>query len=100
LFLVQAHCRFTLNFIEGGGAITREGTRAFLQGCMDVLLPVAAKLGTPTFGAKSERESLRAASADVDRPLGVPDFCLRELVVTLRRVPDRLRTAQAMEKSE
>jgi hypothetical protein len=71
LFLVQAHCRFTLNFIEGGGAITREGTRAFLQGCMDGLLSVAAKLGTPTFGAKSEGESLRAASADPDRPLGV-----------------------------
>jgi hypothetical protein len=71
LFLVQARCRFTLNFIEGGSAITREGTRAFLQGCIDVLLSVAAKLGTPTFGAKSEGESLRAASADPDRPLGV-----------------------------
>jgi hypothetical protein len=38
---------------------------------MDVLLSVAAKLGTPTFGAKSEGESLRAASADPDPPLGV-----------------------------
>jgi chromate reductase len=51
----EAYIAYKADLIDDGGAITNEGTRAFLQAYMDNFLDVAERMSVPATGFRSRR---------------------------------------------